>query len=109
MKRPPAVIMSWNAALLTLISSAPPSHPASVSKRLRKETVAAEAVIAIEGDVRSVPPPTVAGLTAKAEFGAVSGLSGELTKVIPFCTEAAVQPAGNAGATAPSKFSVVVV
>src|SRR6186713_2891512 len=98
MKRPPAVITSWNAPPLMLISRAPPSQPPSVSNRLRNETVAAGAVIGIEGDVRSDPPPTVTGSAANAELAAVSGLSVELTKLIPLLTETAVQPAGKAGA-----------
>jgi hypothetical protein len=66
-------------------------------------------VIGIEGEVRSVPPPTVVGSAAYAEFGAVSGPRAEFTKFIPLLTETAVQPAGNAGGVAPSKFSVKVV
>src|SRR5678816_4231822 len=101
--------MSWKAPPAMLISRTPPSQPGSESYRLRNDTVAAGAVISIEGDVRSDPPPTVVGSAAKAEFGAVSGLSVELTKFIPLLTDTAVQPAGNAGGVAPSKFSVKVV
>src|SRR5829696_1141394 len=91
-----------------LISRAPPSHPPSVSKRLRNVTVAAEAVIATDGDVRSEPPPTVNGSRANIEFGAELALVVVETKFVPLATDTAVQPAGKAGAVTPAKFCVNV-
>jgi hypothetical protein len=68
-------------------------------------SVAAEAVIGIEGDVRSEPPPTDVGSAAKAEFGPESELTVVVTKLMPLLTETAVHPAGNAGDVTESKFS----
>ncbi len=91
-----------------LISSAPPSQPPSVSYCCLNETVAAGAVIGIDGDVRSVPPPTVVGSRANTAFGPASGVVVVVTKLVPPETGAAVQPAGMAGALTPSKFSLKV-
>src|SRR5436190_458255 len=54
---------------------------------------------------------TTAGSFTNASFGAVSGVVVEVTHKIPsgFMTLAATQPAGNAGAVTPSKFSLKTV
>src|SRR5436189_4435359 len=54
---------------------------------------------------------TTAGSFTNASFGAVSGVVVEVTHKIPsgFITLAATQPAGNAGAVTPSKFSLKTV
>src|SRR5436190_9319225 len=54
---------------------------------------------------------TTAGSFTKASFGAVSGVVVEVTHKIPsgFMALAATQPAGNAGAVTPSKFSLKTV
>ena len=73
-----------------LISKTPPSQPSSESNRLRNETVAAVAVIGIEGEVKSEPPPTDVGSAANAEFGAVSVVSGHIrgqTNTMPLQVE----------------------
>src|SRR5436190_7644908 len=109
MNVPPAVMMSANAPPLMLISSAPPSQPPSVAYFCRKVSSADGAVIGIDGEVRSVPPPTVAGSAAKAAFTPLSGVLVDVTKLMPPSKGTAVQPAGMAGATTPSKPSVAVV
>src|SRR5580765_90643 len=105
MNEPPAVKMSVNEPLPILISSTPPSHAASVSKRCRNDRVAAGAEIAMDGDVRSAALAAAEVSGANAEFGGVSALVVTVAKLIPPRTDVDVQPAGNAGAVTPSKFS----
>ena len=61
----------------------------------------------MSGEVRSVPPPIVAGSNANAAFGALFALAVEVTKLIPPKTGVAVQPFGIAGAVTASKFCVI--
>jgi hypothetical protein len=61
------------------------------------------------GEVRSVPPPTLAGSLANAVFGPESGVFVVVTKLTPLFTLTAVHPSGKAGAVTPSKPSEAVV
>src|SRR3982751_580167 len=60
--------------------------------------------IVYAGEISSVLP-TVLGSGAKASLGAVSGAVVDVTQGDSAPVAAVVQPAGNAGAVTPSKFS----
>src|SRR5687768_13010021 len=104
-------MMSVNAPAPIAISSTPPSKVLSRSKLFLKLSCAALLVIAMVG-VSSTTSVTTAGSFMNAALGAVSaGGAGvpalEVTQLtVPGgpVTTVAVQPAGNAGATTPSKF-----
>lgn len=70
-------------------------------------TLAPPAATAKDGVTNSVLP-TFPGPGAKASFGALKGLVADVTHGTSAPVAALVQPAGSAGATTPSKFSVKV-
>ena len=73
---------------------------------MRKLTWAAAELIAIFGVSRRLSV-TTAGSSIKASLGAVSGVVVEVThRGAPPAALLATQPAGNAGAVTPSKFSL---
>ena len=108
--------MSVKAPAPMAISTTPPSKVDSRSKLLRKDNLAVAVEMAMVG-VSSTTSVTTAGSGMKAALGAVSaGGAGvpalEVTQLtVPGgpVTTVAVHPAGSAGATPPSKFSVKAV
>src|ERR1043165_1703388 len=86
-------------------SSTPPSKVFSKLKKLRKLSCAAGDVITMLGVSRSLSD-TAAGSSINASLGAVSGVVVDVTHSgAPPIALVATQPAGNAGAVTPSKFS----
>ena len=73
-------------------------------KRFRKVKTPPPAGTAIVGVTNSVSP-TVVGSGANASFGALSGVVVLVTQGTSAPEAVVVHPAGNAGATTPSKFS----
>lgn len=104
--------MSAKAPPLMLISSTIPSKPTegvtpldSMLKRFWKLTVPPPAGTAKLGVTSSVLP-TVETSGANASLGALAGVVVEVTQSDSEPVAAVVHPAGNAGATTPSKFCV---
>src|SRR6187549_2534664 len=88
-----------------LISRTMPSKVFSTLKLLRKLNDPPLAPIVNAGEISSVLP-TAAGSGANASFGAVSGVVVDVTQGTSAPVAALVHPAGSAGATTPSKFSL---
>src|SRR3954462_3971747 len=104
-------MMSRNGPPPILISSTPPSNPASVLKLFQNESWtpalaptagAFGSVITGESNLLS---PAVVEPAENAEFGAVSLADALVTHNAGFPVLAVTQPAGSAGAVTPSKFS----
>src|SRR5882724_5483521 len=118
-KLPPAVMMSWNAPAFTdgiEISTTPPSNVLSRLKLCLKVNFADADVIAMAG-VSLRLSRLLRGSVEKMAFGAVSaGGAGvpalEVTHIgapVTLVPCVATHPAGRAGATTPSKFSLNAV
>src|SRR5450631_2716554 len=89
-------------------SSTPPSKVSCRLKRLRKLNWAEAEVMAMARDSRRLSLISGGSLTT-AQFGAESGVVGEVTQSgVGPTAFVATQPAGNVGAVTPSKFSMQV-
>src|SRR6476469_9235776 len=95
-----------------LISSTPPSQPASNTPRWRNDSWADCDAMAIAGDTSTLSL-TTDGSSMKAELGALSAAGARAPAVFDVtqagagpCTTCVDQPAGNAGAVTPSNHSL---